>query len=504
MRIVREQGKSPDADRRVLRNVLANLVGGLLGGGAVALATPVLVRQLGLEQFALVGAWQMLQLMLGLLDLGFGATLTRALADPTLDARDRRSLLKTVELLYFAIGVFAAGGLLLAALALAGHWDGTIARSETTASLRWMAVGLAAQAPAALYLAGLVGVQRQGRASALMAGTNVVRYGGGILLLHLHPSLPLFFAVQAAISAAQCLVLRLSLVHAVGGAFRGIPLRIDLLRARWRYAAGMAATTLLATLMANMDRLVLGTILPVADLGRFTVAFNAANVLQLGIQPIYRAFFPRFTEVQERGDAGLAWTLYLRGSRLVAAGAVPAMVFGVIFADPLMALWTGDIDPMTTRVFQGLLIGIGLAGLGWIPAAYQQATGWTRLHAGMLLAALLLGTPLLWWSIRVFGAPGSVAMWMLHGVLEVTIGLVLMERRLFTGMLPQWYRLVLGYPVVASLAAAWFLRLAMPSASRPAVPAEPAHIAAMVLAGAVVMALLARAAVTSDIARRPS
>jgi len=110
-------------------------------------------------------------------------------------------------------------------------------------------------------------------------------------------------------------------------------------------------------------------------------------------------------------------------------------------------------------VFRWLLIGITTSGLMWLPAAYQQAHGWTRLHVVMMLSALLLGAPLMVWAIRSYGAVGATAVWVLHGVSDITIGLWFMHRRLLIGQLLDWYRSVaLPPPLVIPLACtSWWL-----------------------------------------------
>jgi len=93
--------------------------------------------------------------------------------------------------------------------------------------------------------------------------------------------------------------------------------------------------------------------------------------------------------------------------------------------------------------------------VAWLPAAFQQANGWTRLHVGMMAGALILGAPLTIRCINAFGSSGATALWVVHGVLEITLGLWLMHRKLLKGSLMDWYRTVLlppiliGVPIIA-------------------------------------------------------
>src|SRR5439155_1003263 len=83
-------------------------------------------------------------------------------------------------------------------------------------------------------------------------------------------------------------------------------------------------------------------------------------------------------------------------------------------------------------------IGITCAGLMWLPAAFQQAHGWTRLHASMIAGALVVGAPIMVWAIRTVGTVGATTIWVLHGVSIITMGLWLMHRRLLIGEMVTW------------------------------------------------------------------
>jgi len=102
-------------------------------------------------------------------------------------------------------------------------------------------------------------------------------------------------------------------------------------------------------------------------------------------------------------------------------------------------------------VFRWLLLGMSGAGLMWLPAAFQQAHGWTRLHAGMIIGALGIGVPCLWWAINKWGTVGATTVWVLHGMSDATLGLWLMHQRLLPGEIMTWYRTVFFPPLLCSL-----------------------------------------------------
>ena len=115
---------------------------------------------------------------------------------------------------------------------------------------------------------------------------------------------------------------------------------------------------------------------------------------------------------------------------------------------------------MAVTTFRLLVLGITCSGLCWLPAAFQQAHGWTRLHTQMMAGSVLVGVPLIVLTVPWFGIAGATAVWLLHGLSDITLGLWLMHRRLLKGDLKRWYLTVLLPPLLSAgplVAAAWWL-----------------------------------------------
>src|SRR3954469_25349223 len=96
------------ASQRSARNVVWNLLGGVSTGVMTIPATPVYVARLGLEGYGIVGLWLVMQVMIGLLDMGMGASVVRSFATarqgPEGDGY-RRDLLRTLEAFYWLAAV---------------------------------------------------------------------------------------------------------------------------------------------------------------------------------------------------------------------------------------------------------------------------------------------------------------------------------------------------------------------------------------------------------------
>jgi O-antigen/teichoic acid export membrane protein len=452
---------------RLSRNVVANVIGVGWNGVLTVVATPWYIALLGMEGYGLIGFWLVLQAVLSLLDLGLGATVLREFAASDGQPQDtgrRQDLLLTLEYVYWPAAALLAAVLFVGGGWVAQHWLNVNAFAEISVAraIQWMAIAIGLQFPNALYFSGLAGLQRQGTLNLLQIAGNTLRYGAGVAVLYWRPDPAWFFLVQACVTGAQTLATRLALWRLIGGKNEEGPRpQWAHVRGLWRFSAGMASTTVAGVLLANTDRLFLSKLMPAAELGKYALAWTAAGLLQLGIQPFYRAYFPRFAQLFAAGDAETLEREYYQGCRTVAAFIIPFGVIGWAFAPELFRAWIGTADGTVVAVFRWLLLGVGLSGLMWLPAAFQQAHGWTRLHASMMLAALVVGVPSLWWTIGRWGAAGATAVWVLHGTSDATVGLWLMHRRLLRGQFRAWWRVVVLPPLLCTLplvGASWFLQ----------------------------------------------
>lgn len=432
-------------------------MGGVWVGVLVVVATPWYVSRLGLDGYGIVGLWLVLQGMMALLDVGVGVTVVREFAAASTSADGpayRRNVLRTLEVLYWGVALVLGVGLLIAADWIGRHWlhVSGIPTQDIVAAVRIMALALALQFPVTLYSNGFAGIQEHGRMNALQVLGNSLRYGGGAAVLLWSPHVLPFFAVQACVAAFQTVVTRHMLLQRLNGPGAPAPrISFGLLKPLWAYSAGMAVNSSAAVLMANADRLVLSAWSTTSELGKYSVAFTASGLLQLGIQPFYRAFFPRYAELVAAGVPAVLEREYFRSCQLMAVIVVPVGVVGCVYAPELIRVWLGTADATVASILRWLLFGIMCAGMMWLPAAFQQAHGWTTLHASMIAGALAVGLALMPWTLPTFGTAGATVVWVVHGTSCLTLGLWLMHRRLLPGRLAAWYRTVLLPPVIASV-----------------------------------------------------
>ena len=459
--------------RTALRNIAANLGGGLSVGLIGLACTPTLIRMLGVEAYGLVSIYVMLASIGGFLDLGLAVTVNRELArlDATTEAQRARDLVRSLEILYWLFAMLFGGGVALLAEPMVYHWL-TLDRlsPETVAdAVRMMGLALAFQLPATFYAGGLLGLERQVQLNAITVLATCVRWGGVLASLRLaSPTIGTFLGWQIGVSVLQTAAVAVALLCALPAAPARPRFRADLVRSVGRFAAGMTGIAALSAGLTQLDKIVLGRTVPLVELGYYALAGSLALCVSAIVQPVFQALYPRFTQLVAGGDADGLRFLYHGGTQLVAVLILPVGAVLSLLAPEVLYVWTRDLTTVehTAGLLRLLVLGMTLSGLLQLPYALQLAHGWTGLTLGASLVAVALQAPGLVVMTNRFGAVGAAWVWLLLNIASIGIAPAIMHRRLLPGELGRWYVSDLAPPLLAASAAAGVGRFLIRGPSR--------------------------------------
>lgn len=174
------------------------------------------------------------------------------------------------------------------------------------------------------------------------------------------------------------------------------------------YAAFMWSQGVTAMLLANFDRLLIGSLLGPDSLAYYAVALQLAKQVHGFLSNALAFLFPTFSEISEAGSKARLSRLYRRAfsATLVAALliAVPLYVLGPL----ILKLWLGEnIASMAQVSLRILVCYFFVTTLTIIPHYFLNGIGNSRLNAIYLGAASIasIGAALL--LLPRFGAPGA-------------------------------------------------------------------------------------------------
>lgn len=350
------------------RNIAANFLGAALVAALALVATPLQVNILGVRAYGLVGFIATLQVLVTMLDFGLSATLTRELAADGSEGRTASlPLLRTAAAAYYAAAVAIGIGLAAGSGAIARRWfhadPGWVA--EIRRGLVVIAIFLAVRWPVSLCAGVLSGLQRLDLLNLARVAANVLRSLGGIAVLLVWRTLDAFL-IWTALSAVIELAIYVAACRFAFPAFDFRP-RLDgsALRPIWRDMVSMGVLALIGAWLPQLDKLMISRMLPVEQLGYYSIGYNAVTATSLVITAILTAVYPALSQAHGRNDRALLQQRFEMSARVMifATGLVllPLMVFG----RPILALW---VNPAA-------------ASRAWAPMALLAAGFWLNASA---------------------------------------------------------------------------------------------------------------------------
>ena len=468
------------------KNIAANYVGRAWMVVMSVAFIPLYLDFLGVEAYGLIGIFFVLQTTFSLLDLGLGTTLNRELARRSASEGDggaMRSLVRSLELVSWALAVVLAAALIVAAPVIASDWvkPQDLDPAAIERAIVMMGLALAFRWPLALYTGGLMGMQRHVALNQIIVVASTVQAGGAALVLWwIAPTVEAFFTWQVIAAAGQAGVTMVVLWRALpsGGRARFDP---ALMRGVWRFAAGITGTTMIAVLMTQLDKLILSRLISLETLGYYLLAWLFASGLIQITTPVTTALFPRLSQLVERGEDAELVRLYHRCAQAISVLVMPPAVVLALFGGEVIRLWTGsdEIAANTAPLLALLAAGTMLNCIMILPFVAQLAHGWTRLSMLYHLGAAIVLVPAVVVLARVHGAAGAAAVWLALNAGYVLIVIQLMHRRILAGEKRRWYLVDIAAPLVPALIVAGLWRLvATDSMSAPALLALLLGIAA--------------------------
>lgn len=395
------QGEEPSAaalpnasGRQVVRNAAWGYIGlaaGVVMGGVL---TPVLLGHLGTTTF---GLWSLLVALVsyaGLLDAGVVTALVQQVAARYAEGDEAKldEIFGTAVAFYLVTGgiLVALCGILVPFLGSAFHIAApSLAASRLAVIFLGVsgAVGFVANVPSAALFGGgrndrlgIVGLAL-GLATRL-AQIGVVLLGQGLVAL----------ALVTVGSGLVGLILNQVIARRTFGRFRMSPryatrgTLVTLLRSGRRNTA----VTLAGVASFGIDKIVIGAILPIAEVTPYAIALQTVTLvrsLSTAGTDILMPTYGHFEALADREHQFRIFSTAVLGSMIVM---LPIGVAAIGFGQPLLHLWLGTVPPKTYVVLVMLMIVFALQLPGHQCFVLLTGSGHNRLIARLGLPAALL------------------------------------------------------------------------------------------------------------------
>lgn len=442
---------------RLVANVAANFVGRGFASLLGLLLFPGYSAALGAEGFGLVAFYLTFQSVLTFLDLGLNATVVRQAAWSHQHSEQSeakvRQLVSTLEWWYWCVGLLIAASTFMLAAPIAAHWIKAASVDPETIHqvvlLMGLSVGL--QWPSMFYSSVMMGLQKQVRANVTLIAISLLRWGGAACVLWLSPDIVTFFWWQVLSSGLGSVCSRLVLRSAVRGARQ--PVSWPMFRKLMLDLRPMIAITVSATLLSQLDRIVLSASVPLDVFGHYSLAIILASTLFLLAIPFQSAAMPQFSGLMICGDQASLEKLYRRMTQACAAILMPTAATLIVFSHELVSLWTGTAatTAQVAPLLSILAIGSCINASMYLPLGLQLASGITRTALVSNLISVAIQAPMLLYLARNYSVTAVALSWAVFNLLYVAVVPVFIHRKLLPDALRDWWLHSLILPFGLSL-----------------------------------------------------
>ena len=472
------------------KNVLANYVGqgwaALMGLAFV----PIYIKYLGVEAYGLIGIFAMLQAWLALLDMGMTPVLNREMArfsGGAHSAQSIRDLLRSIETVGFLIAVVITVTIWAVSGWLASEW---LKADKLPVDAVAKAFGIMGAVTALRFLEGIyrgaiIGLQKQVLFNVINASLATLRGFGAVgVLVFVSPSINAFFIWQGLVSLFAVATFLIVVYQALPASKSSPYFSRTALQDVWRFAVGMMATTFLALLLTQVDKVILSRLLSLETFGLYTLAGLVAGSLSILSGPIAQAYYPRMTELVTRKDLGELITIYHRSAQMISVLVGSAAVMLILFGERMLLLWTGNasLAHEVAPVLALLAMGNLLNSLMIMPYMLQLAHGWSSFAVKINIIAVVVLVPAIYWVSPRYGVIGAAWVWLILNSGYVLIAAHFMHQRLISDEKWHWYGEDLALPLAASTITAWLLHQ-----WQPVTPTKMLEICWLVIVGVTVV-----------------
>lgn len=423
----------------IRRDIAANYIGAGIAALAPILAIPWYIAILGTESWGLISFIAVLQGLLALINVGLGQTLVREFSRlsiaPIDGYRKIATLLYGVERIYWLVGAVVAVLLISGADAVVTYW---LKLKEIPDELAKMviygAAGIfAVQFPVSIYRSVLTGCNGQVTQNILQALAAITRHAGSVMVLWVSKSIPAYLLWNVLIALAETLVTAKVSWGILGVKRNELSWSPRELKRLFAFSLGWSLAVMLAILTMQIDKLAVSWMLPIEQLGFYTIASSLAMGLLQVYSPIASAVLPRVVQLQGEPERQWQLNLKLAGIMLALAGVVAIGFF--MFGEMALTIWLRDKNVVNAvfPVLGLLLVGTTMNAIYNIGYMNWLAAGATRriliVNAFSLSSAILM-TP---FCIEKQGLMGASVAWLLIN----SIGMVLSLDWLAKGRRPN-------------------------------------------------------------------
>jgi O-antigen/teichoic acid export membrane protein len=430
----------------IKKNIIANYLGQGWSGFMAVAFIPFYIQCLGVEAYGLIGLFTVIQALVLILDMGMSPTLNREMARLTngdYSPQSIRDLLRSLEIICYSLAAAIVVVAWFFSDYFAREWLKTtqLPVGDVAHALTLMTLVAALRLCEGIYRGSLYGLERQVWYNYTYSFLSTLRYVGALaILMWFSATIEAFFVWQAGVSIFTLVLLSLCVHHSLPEARACAKFSKESLIRVWKFAGGMMGITLLSMLFLQMDKVLLSRLVSLHDLGYYSLASTAANVMFMIVVPVTQAIYPQLVKFSSYADQAEMAAIYHKTTQLVVVLTSSISMLLYFFSGGVIFVWSGNQDLIinTAPLLSILIIGSFLNGLSYLPYQLQIAHGWISLLLKIYSFVVLVFIISILFIVPVYGVEGAAWIWVALNAAYLILTSHFMHRRLLREHKWKW------------------------------------------------------------------
>jgi len=428
--------------RRLVRNVLWNLLGTGAPLFVAIVAIPMLIEGLGTARFGVLTLAWMVVGYFSLFDLGLGRAITKLVAERLGAGKDKEipGIVWTAMSLMGALGILGAIVITCLSPWLVG---GVLEipeelQSETLTAFYLLAVSI----PIVVSATGLRGIieahQRFGVVNAIRLPLGMFTFLGPLAVLPFSHSLAYIVLVLVCMRIVSFFAYLIVCLNLYPELRRRAWLNRDLTKKLLSFGGWMTVSNITAPLLLYIGRIMIVVMISAEAVAYFATPYEVVIKLLIIPSVLVSVLFPAFTHLFQNETKSVN-AVYKKAIRYIFVIMLPLVLFVYLFAEDGLAWWINEEFSLNGyRVAQFLAIGVFINSFGHISQALIQGYGRPDLTAKLHMAEFVVYVPYLWFLIDLYGIDGAAIAWTIRVTIS-TLALSYMARRCISGLMAVKY-----------------------------------------------------------------
>jgi O-antigen/teichoic acid export membrane protein len=427
---------------KIKHNLASNFLGGIWNAAITLLVTPFQVSLLGVASFGLISSIAVIQIIVGALDFGLAAVVSRELAMQGKANNNPQKLLRSVITVYWFFGaLILITFICLAPLISKIFFESkSLTHEYTVLCLRLIGFYIALRWPITLYVGVLSGLHKFDTLNSIRSSFLTLRLLFGLLLLLFFPSLLVLIYWYIFVAV-------LELFFSIYFSHKYLPFVVSsgpildtkVLLKTWHFSALMYGISILSVILTQLDKIFISGMLGLESLGYYSIVYSLAVGLSLVQTSINGVAIPALTSAFGVGDKDLLERRYNKFSQVMAFTVIPCAMGMFFFSEPLLAVWVGaNLAGMTHDTLMVLAAGFICSSIFSNVYALSIACGKPGLFFKANIIGVIIYIPVLIFSLNRFGYIGGAYAWLFLNLYYLIFFLPIAHRQLIIGSTRVW------------------------------------------------------------------